>query len=295
MSSSQAFPNHPIASSSASGGSKPQLIIKPPQPTQSSIAVPLSDALASVPPKAKKMWHTAFECSALLQYPVVPVSLDISSPLPANVQCIFNDVYLANSSPKERRLGLGNPGCKRVVQVPSRKVKEVVCGTVDDDVEMEVLEELDGMNLDYSEEVPPPPTPVSTAPAPIWKAVNTQFYSKVSSLKTWFFEPLVKQVPSDGSSPTQDKMIQTAVECVVTRMASLFAGPRKKMLEQDLWALVDGLIQGAFTGLEEQLQHSPSKPPASFSSKSLFQFIKLLSVVNMTSANIIDSQQDELL
>ncbi|KIK69834.1 hypothetical protein GYMLUDRAFT_236306 [Collybiopsis luxurians FD-317 M1] len=143
---------------------------------------------------------------------------------------------------------------------------------------MEVPEELDGMNLDYPEEIPPPPTPVPTAPAPVWKAVDTQSYSEVSSLKMWFFEPLVKQVPSDGSFPTRDKMIQTAVECIVMRMASLFAGPRKKMLKQDLWALVDGMIQGVFTGLEEQLQHSPSKPPASFLSESLLQFDKHLQV-----------------
>ncbi|KIK60031.1 hypothetical protein GYMLUDRAFT_244813 [Collybiopsis luxurians FD-317 M1] len=166
--------------------------------------------------------------------------------------------------------------------------KEVIRDPVDVNVEMGVLEELDGMNLEYLEEAPPPSTPV-------WKAVDTQSYSVVSGLTTWFFEPLVKRVPSNGSSLTRDKMVKTAVECVVMRMASLFAGPGKKMLKQDLWSLVDGLIQGAFNGLEEQLQHSPSKPPASFSSKSLLQFVESLTVVNMTSANIVDSQQDKLL
>ena len=76
---------------------------------------------------------------------------------------------------------------------------------MDANVEMEAPEELNAMDLDYPEEVPPPPTPIPTAPAHIWKAVDTQSYSEVSSLKTWFFEPLVKQVPSDGSSLTWDK------------------------------------------------------------------------------------------
>ncbi|KIK52508.1 hypothetical protein GYMLUDRAFT_251212 [Collybiopsis luxurians FD-317 M1] len=385
MLSSQMFPDQPIASSSASGGSKPRLIIKPPQPTPPSVIVPLSDALVSVPPKAKKMRCTAFECSALLQYPTVPISPDISSSLPANVQSIFDNAYLANSSPEVleqvpadewRRIFGQYPACKycashglhsscslhsnslfcstcesnyatskkfcsfksvfhllqfhilaklpliiaycyasscgffairdeewaaittglqtlpyyqgqpeelglasekpRSQGVKRKAGKEVVCDAVDDDVNMEVPEELDAMNLDYLEEVPPPPTPVS-------------------SLTTWFFEPLVKQFPSDGSSPTQDKMVKAAVEHVITQMASLFAGPGKKMLEQDLWSLVDGLIQGAFAGLKEHLQHSPSKPPASFLSGSLLQFVDSLSIVNMTSTNIINSQQDKLL
>ncbi|KIK55758.1 hypothetical protein GYMLUDRAFT_248361 [Collybiopsis luxurians FD-317 M1] len=158
---------------------------------------------------------------------------------------------------------------ERVVPNLYRKGKEVVRDTADVDVEMGAPEELDAMTLDYPEDVPPPPVPVLTPSAPIWKASNNRSYCEVSGLKMWFFEPLVKQVPSNGSSLTWDKMIQTAIECVVTRMASLFAGPGKKMLEQDLWALVDGMIQGAFTDLEEQLQHSPSEPPAPFSSESL--------------------------
>ncbi|KIK61076.1 hypothetical protein GYMLUDRAFT_243756 [Collybiopsis luxurians FD-317 M1] len=167
---------------------------------------------------------------------------------------------------RQEGIHLGEPSREQVVPTLSRKGKEVVHVPADVDVEMEAPEELDAMTLDYPEEAPPPPTP-------IWKA----------------------RVPSDGSSPTRDKMVKTAVERVVTRMASLFASPGKKMLEQDLWALVDGLIQGAFADLEEQLQHTPSKPPPSFSSESLLQFVESLSIINMTSANIIDSQQDELL
>ncbi|KIK58879.1 hypothetical protein GYMLUDRAFT_262259 [Collybiopsis luxurians FD-317 M1] len=114
--------------------------------------------------------------------------------------------------------------------------KEVVRDTADVNMEMDTPEELDAMTLDYPKD-----------------ASNNWSYCEVSGLKTWFFEPLIKQVPSNGSSPTQDEMIQTAVEHVVTRMAVLFAGPGKKMLEQDLWALVDGMIQGAFADLKEQL------------------------------------------
>ncbi|KIK60593.1 hypothetical protein GYMLUDRAFT_244168 [Collybiopsis luxurians FD-317 M1] len=187
---------------------------------------------------------------------------------------------------RQEGIHLGESSCKQVVLNLYRKGKEVICNTADVDMEMGTPEELDTMTLDYPKDVPPPPVPVPTPSAPVWKASNNRSYCKVSGLKMWFFEPLIKQVPSNGSSLTWDKMIQTAVECVVTRMASLFAGPGKKMLEQDLWALVDGMIQGAFADLEEQLQHSPSKPPAPFSSKSLLQFIKSLTVMNMTSANI---------
>ncbi|KIK56708.1 hypothetical protein GYMLUDRAFT_247499 [Collybiopsis luxurians FD-317 M1] len=420
MSSSQLFTNQPVSLQSAS-------------------LIPFSNALPSAPPVAKKMQCVAFECSVHLSYPSISITDCVPLSLPTSLQPIYEDAYLANSSPEvldriaadewksifghypsckycalhnlhstcslcpnsllcatcevnypsskkfcsfksvfrllqfhiltklplivaycfmssrglftirdeewtalamglqnvpyycnhpeelrlvsdrpralegkrkavvslnafqksqllqQERVHLGEPSCEPVVPASSRKGKEVIHDPIDVDVEMEAPEELDAMNLDYLEEAPPPPTPIPTAPAPIWKAIDTQSYSKVSGLKMWFFKPLVKQVPSDGSSLTQDKMVQTAIEHVVTRMASLFAGPGRKMLKQDLWALVDGMIQGAFTGLEEQLQHSPSKPPASFLSKSLLQFVESLTVVNMTSANIINSQQDELL
>ncbi|KIK52609.1 hypothetical protein GYMLUDRAFT_251099 [Collybiopsis luxurians FD-317 M1] len=190
---------------------------------------------------------------------------------------------------RQEGICLGESSCEQVVPNLYRKGKEVVCNAADVNVEMGAPEELDTMTLDYPEDVPPPPVPVPTPSAPVWKASDNQSYRKVSSLKMWFFEPLIKQVPSDGSSLTWDK------KCVVTRMASLFAGPGKKILEQDLWALVDGMIQGAFTDLEEQLQHSPSEPPVPFLSESLLQFVESLMVVNMTSANIVDSQQDKLL
>ncbi|KIK51801.1 hypothetical protein GYMLUDRAFT_251722 [Collybiopsis luxurians FD-317 M1] len=310
MSLSQLFTDQPIVLSSNSGGSKPQLIIKVLQTLQSASLVPFSNALPSAPPAAKKMRHVAFECSTHLSYPSISITDCIPSSLPTSLQPIYKDAYLTNSSPKvldrvaanewkkelglaldrprapegkrkavvssnafqksqllrQERVHLGEPSRKPVVLASSHKGKEVVHDPIDVDVEMEAPEELDAMNLDYPEEAPPPPTPIPTAPAP------------VSSLKTWFFEPLVKQVPSNGSSLTWDKMVQTAIEHVVTRMALLFAGPGRKMLEQDLWALVDGMIQGTFTGLEEQLQHSPSKPPASFSSKSLLQFVESLTI-----------------
>ncbi|KIK51715.1 hypothetical protein GYMLUDRAFT_251847 [Collybiopsis luxurians FD-317 M1] len=195
---------------------------------------------------------------------------------------------------QQERVHLGEPSCKQVVPALSCKGKEVICDPVDVDVEMEALEELDAMNLDYPEEVLPPPVPVLTPPTPIWKAIDNQSYREVSGLKTWFFKPLIKRVPSDNSSSTWDKMIQTAIECVVLRISALVSGPGKMMLEQDLWALVDGILQGAFDNLREQLNHSSSQPPAPFSKASFIQFFESLSIINMSSANIIDSQQDEL-
>ncbi|KIK60663.1 hypothetical protein GYMLUDRAFT_244237 [Collybiopsis luxurians FD-317 M1] len=404
MSSSQLSTNQPIMSSSKSGGSKPQLIIKILQTLQSASLVPFSNALPSAPPAAKKMRCVAFECSTHLSYPLISITDCVPPSLPTGLQPIYEDAYLANSSPKvldrvdveewrnifgnypsceycelhnlhsscslcpdsllcstceanypsskkfcsfkrlfaiwgeewnalttglqkipyycnhpeELGLSLDRPrvsegkrkavvssnafrksqllrqegirlgGLSREQVVPNlyRKGKEVICDTADVDVEMGTPEELDAMTLDYPEDVPPPPVPVLTPSAPIWKASDNRSYCEVSSLKMWFFEPLIKQVPSDGSSPTWDEMIQTAVECVVMRMALLFAGPGKKMLKQDLWALVDGMIQGAFADLEEQLQHSPSEPPVPFSSESLLRFVESLTVVNMTSANI---------
>ncbi|KIK58918.1 hypothetical protein GYMLUDRAFT_245691 [Collybiopsis luxurians FD-317 M1] len=402
MSSSQAFSDQPIASSSASGGLQPQLIIKIPQSLQSASMVPFSNALPSAPPAAKKI------------YPSISITDCIPPSLPTGLQPIYEDAYLANSSPevldrvdvkewrnifrnypsceycelhnlhsscslrpnslscstcevnypsskkfcsfksifhllqfhilaklplivaycivssrglfaiwgkewnaltmglqkipyycnhpeelgllsdrlrvsegkrkavvslnafqksqllRQEGICLGESSCKQVVPNLYRKGKEVVRDTADVDMEMGTPEELDTMTLDYPKDVPPPPVPVPTPSAPIWKA-------------------------SDNRSYCEDKMIQTAVEHVVMRMASLFAGPGKKMLEQDLWALVDGMIQEAFADLEEQLQHSPSEPPVPFLSKSLLRFVESLTVVNMTSANIVNSQQDKLL
>ncbi|KIK53542.1 hypothetical protein GYMLUDRAFT_250355 [Collybiopsis luxurians FD-317 M1] len=167
-----------------------------------------------------------------------------------------------------------------VILGSSQKGKEVVWDTVDADVEMEAPEELNTMNLDYPEEVPPPPALILTPPAPVWKAIDNQSYCE--------------QIPSNGSSLAQDELIQTAIKHIVMQIAALVSGPGKIMLEQDLWALADGILQGAFNNLKEQLNHSSSQPPALFSNDSLIQF-ESLSLINMTSANIIDSQQDKLL
>ncbi|KIK58881.1 hypothetical protein GYMLUDRAFT_245660 [Collybiopsis luxurians FD-317 M1] len=196
---------------------------------------------------------------------------------------ISSNAFQKSQLLRQERVHLGEPSCKQVVPASSCKGKEVVHDPIDVDVEMEALEELDAMNLDYPKEVPPPPVPVPTPPAP------------VSSLKTCFFEPLVKRVPSNDSSPTWDEMIQTAIKCVVLRISAFVSGPRKMMLEQDLWVLADGILQGAFDNLKEQLNHSSSQPPALFSKASFLQFFESLSIINMSSMNIIDSQQDELL
>ncbi|KIK53893.1 hypothetical protein GYMLUDRAFT_249934 [Collybiopsis luxurians FD-317 M1] len=63
MSASQSFPNQPTASSSNLGGSKPQLILKVLQSSQSASLVPFSNVLPSAPPMAKKMQCVAFECT----------------------------------------------------------------------------------------------------------------------------------------------------------------------------------------------------------------------------------------
>ncbi|KIK55098.1 hypothetical protein GYMLUDRAFT_248899 [Collybiopsis luxurians FD-317 M1] len=275
------------------------------------------------------MQCVVFKCSSLLRYPSVPVSASIPSSLPSNVQPIYDNAYLANLSPEvlewvpdeelglvsekpwaqeskrkavvsseafqksqfhqEKGLLLGELSHEYVIPVLSQKGKEVVQDPMDANVEMEGPEELNAMSLDYLEEVPPPPTPIPTVPAPIWKAIDNWSYSEVSSLKTWFFEPLVKQIPSDDSSSTWDK------KHVILRITALVSGPGKMMLEQDLWALVDGMIQGVFNNLEAGLSQSSSQPPALFSNGSLIQFFESLSLINMTSMNIIDSQQDKLL
>ncbi|KIK55848.1 hypothetical protein GYMLUDRAFT_248262 [Collybiopsis luxurians FD-317 M1] len=252
MSLSQSFTDQPVALSSNSGGSKPQLIIKVLQTLQSASLVPFSNALPSAPPVAKKMQHVAFECSMHLSYPSISITDCIPYSLPTGLQPIYEDTYLANSSPKV---------LDRVAADEWKSIFRHYPSYVN--VEMGAPEELDAMTLDYPEDVLPPPVPVS-------------------SLKTWFFKPLIKQDPSDNSSSTRDKMIRTAIKCIVLRISSLVSGSRKMMLEQDLWALADGLLQGAFDSLKEQLQHLPSKPPASFSSESLLRFIKLLTVEYQT-------------
>jgi hypothetical protein len=111
---------------------------------------------------------------------------------------------------KEREI-LGEPSREQVVPAPSRKGKEVVRDPVDVDVEMEAPDAMDSMELDYPEEVPSTSAPVPAAPAPaptkpavVWKVDDRRSYREVSGLKTWFFEPLVKPVPSDGTIPSQD-------------------------------------------------------------------------------------------
>ncbi|KIK51911.1 hypothetical protein GYMLUDRAFT_251669 [Collybiopsis luxurians FD-317 M1] len=396
MSALQLSPNQPAASSSNPGGSRPQIIFKFPPAVQPMLAIPLSNALPSVPSVAKKMQRMVFKHSLLLAYPSIPVSASTPSSLPSNVQSIYDNAYLANSSPEvleqvpdnkwrkifalypsckycalhnlqsscslrsnslscatcemnyptskkfclfksifrllqfhilaklplviayrfvssrgnfiiwdeewaalttglhdypyycehpeelglaseklraqegkrkagksgessqllqQERVHIGEPSRKPVVPAPSHKGKEVVCDTVDINVEMEVPDAMDSMDLDYLEDVSLAPVPIPAAPAPvptksavIWQVNNRQSY-----------------------------MIRTVIECVVTQIAELLSGPGKKMLEQDLWALVDGMIQGVFNELKEQL------------------FIESLSMINLSSANIMDAQQDELL
>ncbi|KIK50053.1 hypothetical protein GYMLUDRAFT_253314 [Collybiopsis luxurians FD-317 M1] len=435
MLSSQTFPDQPIALSSNSGGSKPRLILRVLQPLQLASVVPFSNALPSAPPAAKKMRRVAFECSTQLQYPSISITDRVPTSLPTGLQPIYEDAYLANSSPEvldrvdveewrnifgsypsceyceshnlhsscslhpnslscgtckvnypsskkfcsfksifrllqfhilaklplivaycimssrglfpiqgeewnalmaglqktpyycshPEELGLSSdrlrtsegkrkavvssnafrkrePSREPIVLTSSCKGKEVIRDTADVDVEMGALEELDAMTLDYPKEVPPPPVPVLTPPAPVWKAVDTpdplvdnQSYCEVSGLKTWFFEPLIKRDPFDDSSTTRDKMIRTAIERIVTQIAELLSGPGKKILEQDLWVLADGMVQGIFNELEEQLNHPSSKPPALFSNSRLTQFVESLSMINLSSANTVDAQQDELL
>ncbi|KIK52773.1 hypothetical protein GYMLUDRAFT_250908, partial [Collybiopsis luxurians FD-317 M1] len=325
MSSSQAFSDQPIASSSASGGSQPRLIIKILQSLQSASMVPFSNALPSAPPAAKKMQRVAFECSTCLSYPSISITDRVPSILPTGLQPIYEDAYLANSSPEvldrvaanelqdifghypsceccalhnlqstcslrpnslscatcevnypssknrglftirdkewtaltmglqnvpyygshpkelglssdrlkvpegkrkavvssttfcksqllrqEREL-LGEPSREQVVPAPSRKGKEVVCDPIDIDVEMEAPDAMESMELDYPEEVPSTSALVPAAPAPapmkpavIWKVNDRQSYREVSGLKTWFFEPLIKPVPSNGTIPSRD-------------------------------------------------------------------------------------------
>ncbi|KIK60565.1 hypothetical protein GYMLUDRAFT_244138 [Collybiopsis luxurians FD-317 M1] len=353
--------------------------------------VPFSNALPSAPPAAKKMRRVAFECSICLSYPSISITDCIPSILPTGLQPIYEDAYLANSSPEvldrvaanewkdifrhypsceycsshnlqstcslhpnslscatcevnypssknrglftiwdnewtalamglqnvpyygshpkelgllldrpkapegrrkavvsstafhksqllrqEREL-LGEPSCKQVVPAPSRKGKEVICDPIDIDVEMEAPDAMESMELDYPEEVPSTsalvpavPAPAPMKPAVIWKVNNSTI-------------------------PSQDDMIRAAIECIVTQVAELLFSCGKVMMEQDLWALADGVVQGIFNDLEEQMKHPSSEPPTPFSNSGLTQFIESLSMINLSSANIVDAQQDELL
>ncbi|KIK65266.1 hypothetical protein GYMLUDRAFT_240556 [Collybiopsis luxurians FD-317 M1] len=117
---------------------------------------------------------------------------------------ISSNAFQKSQLLRQEGMHLGEPSRKQVPTL-SHKGKEVACDTVDVDVEMGAPEELDTMTLDYPEDVPPLPVPVLTPPAPVWKAIDNWSYHEVSSLKTWFFEPLIKRDPSDNSSSTRDK------------------------------------------------------------------------------------------
>ncbi|KIK66516.1 hypothetical protein GYMLUDRAFT_239454 [Collybiopsis luxurians FD-317 M1] len=335
--------------------------------------VPFSNTLPSVPPAAKKMRRMAFECSTHLRYPSISITDSIPSILPTGLQLIYEDAYLANSSPEvldrvaadewkdifrhypsckycsshnlqstcslhpnslscatckanypssknwglftirdeewtaltmglqnvpyygshpeelgllsdrpkapegkrkavvssttfrksqllqqEREL-LGELSHEQVVLALSCKGKEVICDPIDIDIKMEAPDAMESMELDYPEEVSSTSALVPAAPAPA-----------LMNLKTWFFEPVVKPVPSDSTILSRDD-------------------------KQDLWALADGLVQGIFTDLEEQMKHPSSEPPAPFSNSRLTQFVESLSMINLSSANIVDAQQDGLL
>ncbi|KIK64882.1 hypothetical protein GYMLUDRAFT_240821 [Collybiopsis luxurians FD-317 M1] len=257
MSALQSFPNQPTASSSNSGGLKPRLILKVPQSSQSASLVPFSNVLPSAPPTAKKMQRMAFECKEL---GLSSDGLNVSEGKRKAV--VSSNAFRKSQLLQQEAMHLEESSREQVILTLSHKGKEVIHNAADVDVEMGAPEELDTMTLDYPEEVPPPPVPVPTPPAPVWKAIDNWSYCEVSGLKTWFFEPLIKQDPSDNSSATWDE---------------------------------NGLVQGAFNDLKEQMKHPSSDPPAPFSNSGLTQFIESLSMINLSSANIIDAQQDELL
>ena len=94
MSMSQNLPEQPIAS-----GSQPRVILKVPRQPLSSFNVPFLNAFSTTPASAKKMRRIAFKCSLHLRYPSISIS-DTTSPVPDAVQSIYDDAYLANSSPE---------------------------------------------------------------------------------------------------------------------------------------------------------------------------------------------------
>ncbi|KIK49864.1 hypothetical protein GYMLUDRAFT_253491 [Collybiopsis luxurians FD-317 M1] len=343
--------------------------------------VPFSNALPSAPPAAKKMRRVAFECSTRLSYPSISITDRVPSILPTGLQPIYEDAYLANSSPEVldrvaadewKDIFRHYPACEycashNLQSTCSLHPNSLSCATCEMNypsskkfcsfksvfrlLQFHILtklplvvayhfvssrglfsirgEEWDALTaglqkipyygshpeelglssdrprapegkrkavvsltafrksqllrqereiLGEPEEVPSTSAPVPAAPAPaptkpavVWKVDNRQSYCEVSGLKTWFFEPLVKPVPSDGTIPSRDDM-----------------------MEQDLWALADGLVQGVFNDLEEQMKHPSSDPPAPFSNSGITQFIESLLMINLSSANIVDAQQDEL-
>ncbi|KIK56712.1 hypothetical protein GYMLUDRAFT_247503 [Collybiopsis luxurians FD-317 M1] len=239
MSALQLFPDQPIASSSTSGGLRPQIIIKFPLAVQPVSAIPLSNTLPSVPPVAKTI---------------------TSSSLPSNVQSIYDDAYLANLSLEVLEQVPDGKWHKIFALYPSSlscKGKEVICDPVDVNVKMEAPDAMESMDLDHPEDVPPASAPIPAVPAPIP------------------MKPAVVCTPS-------------------SLVAELLSSSSKTMMEQDLWTLADGLVQGIFNELKEQLKHPSSEPPALFLNCSLTQFIESLLMINLSSASIIDAQQDEL-
>ncbi|KIK56789.1 hypothetical protein GYMLUDRAFT_247571 [Collybiopsis luxurians FD-317 M1] len=172
---------------------------------------------------------------------------------------ISSDAFRKSQLLQQERVHLGELSCELVVLASSCKGKEVICDPIDVNVKMEVPNAMDSMDLDYPEDVslafvpiPAAPALVPTKPAVVWQVDNRQFYHEVSGLKIWFFEPLVKLVPSD--------MIQTVIKCIIMQIGELLSAPSKKMIEQDFWALADGMVQGIFNELEEKLNHPSSEP-----------------------------------
>ena len=100
MSSSQSFPVQPVASSSKKRVSRPHVMTTLSQPPAFIPNVPLFDALTTVPLGAKKMRQEAFAASRRLPFPSIPVSGTLPSSIPEDVRIVYNDAYLANSSPE---------------------------------------------------------------------------------------------------------------------------------------------------------------------------------------------------
>ena len=98
--SSQNLPVQPVASSSKKRGSRLHVMTTLSQPSTFIPNVPLFDTLTTVPLGAKKMRQESFGANRRLSYPSIPVSDALPSLVPSEVQLIYNDAYLANSSPE---------------------------------------------------------------------------------------------------------------------------------------------------------------------------------------------------